>query len=113
MYALQSSQQSIEKHPLPSYAESLESHGMITNTIDNGFCAELSQLITRKLFTFIATSNIMTYGTVKKAVVSTVFTAITNIVRKATVTNIGKGRTRPTKQTAYRCTFFVRYSVHK
>ena len=87
--------------------------GMITNTIDNGFCAELSQLITRKLFTFIATSNIMTYGTVKKAVVSTVFTAITNIVRKATVTNIGKGRTRPTKQTAYRCTFFVRYSVHK
>lgn len=87
--------------------------GMIANTINNRLCAKLSQLITRKLLTFITPCNMVACSTLQKAMVSTVFTAITNKIRKATMTHIGKSRTRSTKQATYRCTFFVRDSFHK
>ena len=86
---------------------------VIANSIYNRLFAEFFQLSTRELFAFIAASNMMTYGTVKKTMVCTVFTAIANIIRKAAMANVRKSRTRPTKQAAYRRTFFVRYSVHQ
>ena len=85
---------------------------VIANSIYNRLFAEFFQLSTRELFAFIAASNMMTYGTVKKTVVRTVFTAIANIIRKAAMASIGKRRTRPAKQAAYGRTFLGGYSVH-
>lgn len=86
---------------------------VIANSIYNRLFAEFSQLFTRKLFAFIAASSMMTYDTVKKTMVCTVFTAVTNIIRKAAMASIRKRRTCPAEQAAYRSTFFCRYSVHK
>ena len=87
--------------------------GVIANAIDNRFLAELFQFFTGKLLAFIAASNMVACGTVKKTVVCAVFTAIANIIRKTAMTSIRERRASPTKQAAYRCTFFVRYSVHQ
>ena len=101
-------------NPYLLHAHRVGNHiGMIANAVYHGFCAEFLQLFARELFAFIAASNLMTCGAVKKTVVSAVFAALANVVGKAAMTILRKRGARPAKQAADRRTFFGRYSVHK
>ena len=96
------------------HAQRVGNHiGMVTNPIDNGFCAELLEFITGELFALIAALNIVANGAVQKSVVSTIFALITHKVRKAAMATIRKSRTCSAKQSADRRTLFVRDSFHK
>ena len=74
---------------------------MVTNAVNNRFCAEFFQFFTRKFVALVASNNVVIFSAVKKAVFGTIFTAITNIIGKTTMTNVRKRRARSTKQTAY------------